>query len=654
MRIGRSGFMLASALMLVPICLILTFSLVRLITTNSGFGLQAQQRMKAFYIAEAGLNSGFFIFGLNNFSATTHDSSGSKISASSADALTWPEELDFERDSAGWIRWSYDPQSHPRERSFAQSGHTESYRFKIWFPDPSFPEHWEIECEATIGNRRAVHRMAGVLENPGEFLAFDNGDMVDLARTSNQNLTGRIHANGDLFVAPWETAGFQKNGHYIVAPSQVGGGTQLTALNLDDVDISAGEDLIRRRDYWGRTDSGLLVTLNGISLGTNPGTFYDSESENWNSSGANGALQTFDGRVQTRDIGGRQKSLPHSLALEPGGYFDQRAELRIDQTSQDNGSWLKKVDTYNEAEKQRVRVSEIDIAALHASGEWPSNGLLYAATPIRVTNGAFLPQPLTIVCSETIYLQGDFNKRFHSETDLTSQTERHQPAALMTADRVYRLSEEFVDRTTSEYLFPLADPDLFIHGENPEGSKMRPAQDTPKFPGDPANVLEQNAMVVDSAPTESSAAFAFGDQGHPSVYDPNLKVRLTQDPLSGEVEFVFPSSENFLENLSGIRFEQRGSEVRLRNAKMVSGAYGGMFNEDYWIAPHTSGVREGQGPTPYILRSVYIPPTEYWHSGPESEKPGIFRFHDSRVTGLDDLELPFSLKSARRLFWSAG
>ena len=38
----RTGFMLASALLLVPICLLLTFSLVRLIKTGAGFGLQAQ------------------------------------------------------------------------------------------------------------------------------------------------------------------------------------------------------------------------------------------------------------------------------------------------------------------------------------------------------------------------------------------------------------------------------------------------------------------------------------------------------------------------------------------------------------------------------------------------------------------------------------
>ena len=47
----KNGFMLAAALMLVPICLLMTFSLVKLITTGAGFGLQQQQRVKAFDIS---------------------------------------------------------------------------------------------------------------------------------------------------------------------------------------------------------------------------------------------------------------------------------------------------------------------------------------------------------------------------------------------------------------------------------------------------------------------------------------------------------------------------------------------------------------------------------------------------------------------------
>lgn len=636
----RNGFMLAAALMLVPICLIMTFSLMRLITAGAGFGLQAQQKTKTFYVAEAGSNLAFHLFGLGNFTTVTHYSDSSTVSTGQPETFVWPVALNLTRAGDGWIEWNYDASSDPPSESFTNTGVDESYRFRVWFPDSSKPLEWTIECEAVVGNRRAFHTTSGVLIDPNSYLIFDNGDLADLSRTSNQRMEGKIHTNGDLFVAPWETTGFGIGANYIVAPS-----TGLTALTMHDMDLTVGEDLFRRRDYWGRTDSGLPVTLNGINLGTDPSNFYDSANSNWHSPGPAGALQRFSGRVITRDLGARRQNVPHAQIFEPGGYYSQKAGVSIDQNSAQ--PWLNKVQTFNEAEKQRVMVTEIDIAAMDAAGGWPTNNLIYASTPIRVKNGANLPRELTIVSSETVYLQGDFNKKYRSTADLAANTERQKPAAIMTADRIYRVTDDFQDKLASDYLNPLTDPDLFVHGVRPGGTKMRPAQDSPKFVGDPANVIEHNAVLVDSTPTEDTAAFAF--PGHPSVYDPVLKVRNTRDPVTGEGEFVFPSSDDYLENVSGIRFEHGGSEIHLRSADMVDG----MFNQDYWVSPHTSVVRQGSGPTPYVLRSHYIAPSEYWHTGPANEAPGVFRSHDDVVTGIAGQPLPFAIRGARRTFWRA-
>jgi hypothetical protein len=636
----------------VPLCLALTVSLVRLVTTGAGFGLQAQQKLKAFYLAEAGLNCGFHIFGLSNYTGVTHHSDGSIAEDPGENALIWPAELELSRSSDGWLVWRYDPDSDPLQRSFTRSGLVETYALRIWFPDPSRPMEWRIDCEAVVGNRRATHHLAGVLEQPQQYLLFDNGDLVDLARSSQQELQGDIHANGNLYLAPWRTVGFGIGTNYIVPPSTDALGANLTDLRLTNANVTTGEDLIRRKDFWGRSEDGVTASINGVSLGSSEADYYDSLSPDWNDPGAAGALARFDGKVRTRDVGARQKSLPHSTIFEPGGYYDQHAGLRIE-ASTATKPWLNKVETYNEAEKQRVRVAEIDLAALDAAGEWPENGLLYASTPIRLVNGARLPKPLTVVSSETVYLKGDFNKAYHSAADLASNTRREQPAAIMTADRIYKLSEDYVDQTSSQYLFPLTDPDFFIHGMREDGSKFRPATDPPKFEGDPANVIEHNVVLVDSAPTEDTAAFAFADDGHPSVYDPTLKVRMGADPVTGQLEFVFPSSEDFLENVSGLRFEHSGSEIHLRNATMVNGPYGGRYNESYWSSPHTSVVREGSGPTPYVLRSAYIPPSAYWHTGPANETPGLFRSANPMAAGLAGQPLPFALRSARRTFWSA-
>lgn len=648
----KRGFLLASALLLVPICLMLTFSLVRLITTGAGFGLQAQQKLKAFYVAEAGLNCGFQIFGLANYTGVTHQPDGRVADDPEEFAIVPPPALGLTRDSDGWLVWSYDPDSDPQDRSFTRCGLPESYRVRIWYPDPTRPLEWHIDCEASVGNRLAVHHMAGVLEDPGRYLVFDNGDLADLARSSQQRLEGEIHTNGSLYVAPWKTVGYGVSGHYIVAPSTDTSGTNMTDLTMADVDISTGQDLIRREDYWGRSEDGVTASINGLSLGSNSSDYYDSLSPEWDDPGPAGALSKFGGHVKTRDVGARQKSLPHSTVFEPGGYYDQNAGLRVEPSSSST-SWLSKVDTYNEAEKQRVRVSEIDVAALHASGDWPENGLLYASTPIRIVNGGSLPAPLTIVSSETVYLQGDFNKKYHTAAQQVAGERQDQPAAIMTADRIYKLSEDFQDHSSSEYLFPLSDPDLYVHGYRESGTHHRPATDAPKFAGDPENVIEHNAVLVDSAPTEDTAAFAFADRGHPSSYNPSLKVRLTEDPVTHQVEFVFPSSEDFLENVSGLRFEHSGSDIHLRNATMVKGAYGGMFNEEYWSSPHVSRLREGSGPTPYVLRSAYIPPSAYWYSGPADRAPGLFHFPSATAAGLAGTPLPFALRSARRTFWSA-
>lgn len=644
MKAPPKGFMLAASMMLIPICLIMTFSLMRLVTVGAGFGLQAQQKTRTFYLAEAGINTAYHLFGLGNFTTVTHQSDGTVVGTGQPDTFQWPAALPLTRAGDGWIEWHYDASSDPPANSYTHSGHDESYRFRVWFPDSTRPLEWTIECEAVIGNRRAFHTISGVLEDPNSFLVFDNGDLADLSRSANQRLDGKIHTNGDLYVAPWETSGFGVGPFFIVPPSS-GAAGNITELHLTDVDLTVGEDLIRRRDYWGRTDGGLPVSINGVSLGTTPGSFYDSEHPNWHSPGTAGALQTFSGRVVTRDLGARQDSVPHARIFEPGGYYSQQAGVTIDEHS--SQPWLRKVQTFNEAEKQRVNVTEIDIAAMHAQGGWPSNNLLYASTPIRITNGANLPQELTIVGSETVYLQGDFNKKYHSSADQAANTQRQKPAAIMTADRVYRISDDFQDKLASDYLDPRTDPDLFVHGARPTGTKMRPAEDPPKFVGDPANVIEHNVVLVDSTPTEDTAAFAF--PGHPSVYDPSLKVRLSRDPLTGEGEFIFPSSDDYLENVSGLRFEHGGSEIHLRSAEMVNG----MFNEDYWAAPHTSVVREGSGPTPYVLRSHYVPPNSYWHTGPASEAPGVFRTHDDVVAGIAGQPLPFALRAARRTYWRA-
>ena len=67
----------------------------------------------------------------------------------------------------------------------------------------------------------------------------------------------------------------------------------------------------------------------------------------------------------------------------------------------------------------RVRVTEIDVGLLGATGMFPANGLIYAAhydegqgtsaKGVRLKNGSTLPGKLTVASEGPVYIQGDYN-----------------------------------------------------------------------------------------------------------------------------------------------------------------------------------------------------------------------------------------------------
>lgn len=67
----------------------------------------------------------------------------------------------------------------------------------------------------------------------------------------------------------------------------------------------------------------------------------------------------------------------------------------------------------------KVKLVQVDIALLNATGKFPSNGLIYAAwygqgtgtncKGVRLKNGGTLPAPLTVVSEDPVYVWGDYN-----------------------------------------------------------------------------------------------------------------------------------------------------------------------------------------------------------------------------------------------------
>jgi hypothetical protein len=74
---------------------------------------------------------------------------------------------------------------------------------------------------------------------------------------------------------------------------------------------------------------------------------------------------------------------------------------------------------YDKRQGGTVNVTEINIAALNASGLFPANGLLYAASinagtgtsagGVKLINGSELAAKLTVVSENAVYVKGDYN-----------------------------------------------------------------------------------------------------------------------------------------------------------------------------------------------------------------------------------------------------
>lgn len=104
-----------------------------------------------------------------------------------------------------------------------------------------------------------------------------------------------------------------------------------------------------------------------------------------------------------------------------------------------------------------IWTTNIDIAALAATGKFPSNGLIYAAQygegtdnaaqGVQLKNGSILPAALTVVSEDPIYVQGDYNKG-----DLTHP----KKGAALIGDAINLLSNAWDDSKTKTGTLPVA------------------------------------------------------------------------------------------------------------------------------------------------------------------------------------------------------
>jgi hypothetical protein len=383
----------------------------------------------------------------------------------------------------------------------------------------------------------AAFQVHGKIEPVFRYALFANETLSEFVRGADQDISGDVHSNGDLF--------FRPSG---------------TTLEIRANSVTSHGNMIRYKDAWGRSDAGgtvkistgsetgSLVTMDGKDQGkTGIGNAFDSYNANWLNV-TSGAYKKWGGVVRDGNLGGLKKAPPVLEAMEAGGYFEQNAGTVI--TSSSSGTGISNKTFYNNAEDKSVTVKEINMATF----TYPANGLLYAKTPIRLVNAAKLTSPITIVSNSNIYTIGDFNKVYGDSASYSSSTSTKKGAAIMTSQRVYHLSGAWSDSANAT-----------------KGTTVPTPKDDPLYTGDAKNVVEINAALVDGAPCVDEINYVKNYNGVTNpLYNPT-------DQPGGK--YCWANSDDLLENwgnattYSGTSIKpilkKRGSVVHLENTVMA-------------------------------------------------------------------------------------
>ena len=540
---AAKGFILALAVILIPIFMLLMGTIIQSVIHETRFSLYEMNRKKAFYMAETGLNVAYHEFSGQRFNRTTHESDGTTVTTGASLIQSTVDNV-AQNSSDGWYEWTWTPGSS--YSNFNGGTTNESYRYRIYFTSTY---NWVIEAEGIFGSMRKKLQCIGTTETAFGYALFDDQTLGEFTRGATQTITGKVHANGDMF--------FRPDG---------------STLNLNSTEVSAAGYMYRYRDAWGRADgggtvnisnnAGTYVTMNGKTQGySGAGNAFDSFNANWMSS-SNGALSKWTGVVQDVNLGAKHVDAPAVQSFDPGGYYDLQAGARITPTT--TGTGISTKTFFNKAENHSETVKEIDMSTYTL----PTNGLIYCTTPIRIVNGQKLSSGLTITSNSNIYTKGDFNKVYGTQTAYNNGTSTKVPAALMTKSRIYHLSNSWSDSDHTS-----------------ASSAQTTGTDTALYTGDTANLIEINSCLVDGTPTVDEINYRDKWQGvSNSLYNPvDLKG-------SG---YCWANSDDFLETLTSKTVKKRGSIVHLQNATMCN-----FSNSNY-----------GPGVSAWTWKTMYEPPT---------------------------------------------
>lgn len=548
----EEGFALVLVLVILMTLTMLSVGVMISTGTNNALSRNYEKATQALNMAEIGAKVAYREIINAGYLKTTHTLD--KEDAESGERLLETELGNYYVDADGDYVWEWDT-----GKGFSPIINTDiphGFSFCVYY---NTENSFVIESEGWFDKIHKRVRAKGELETMFQFSYFASRDMGEFVRGASQEIKGKVHANGNLFVKPTGSTLWVNT-------------SQFTSAGL----------IIRSRDAWGRPDgsgackitknsqdSGIWVDIQPGNPRGSEGVAFESRNPDW-SSPSIGARTLWGGVV--RDLV-PYKSPPPINNLDPGGYYDQSADLKI--TSSTSFSWCSNATIYNFNEQMNHVVKDIDVEAMITDDEFPSNGLIYCTTPTRFYNAADLDgDRLMITSNSTIYIKGDFN------------TVNKQGASLMTKQRIYILSSAWDDNS----------PKLHNSKSN------RPD----------AVSTTINAALVDGAPTVDE--YNWVDRNGDYKYDwsgidiyadwENKTAGGFNNPNDSDDPWA--NCDDLIEDWGGKTLTKFGSTVHLEGAVMTANL-------------RNTGIQPGE--LAWVQRTGYNPPTRVYMYDPDLATP---------------------------------
>lgn len=339
----EGGFALVLVLVILMTLTIFGIGVLTSSTTNTAMSRNFLQSTEARNMAEIGLYVGYREFINAGFLKTTHTENMADVQTGMD--LLETELQNYTVDADGNYVWEWDDGKGYSPLFDTDIPH--GFKYRIFY---SSSNAFVIESEGWYGNIHKRMRARGEVESMFQFSYFASRDLGEFTRGAAQELRGKIHANGNMYIRP-------------------SGST----LSLNSSSVTATGFIVRSRDAWGRPDSSgeCLITKNsedsGIWVEMQPGAprgseglAFDSYHADWSDKDV-GARALWGGVVRDKVP---YKSPPPIENLDKDGYYDQEAELHITANTYQTKSWCSLGTFWNYNEQRWEIVQDIDMAAL--------------------------------------------------------------------------------------------------------------------------------------------------------------------------------------------------------------------------------------------------------------------------------------------------